>query len=135
MANLFKRLLGNSNDREIKRLMKIVDKIESLEPSMKALSDQQLQGKTMEFKNRYGAGESLDGLLPEAYAVVREAAVRVISQRHFNVQMLGGIVLHQGRIAEMKTGEGKTLASTLPERPDRQGGPYCYGQRLSGAQG
>ena len=114
MANLFKRLLGNSNDREIKRLMKIVDKIESLEPSMKALSDQQLQGKTMEFKNRYGAGESLDGLLPEAYAVVREAAVRVISQRHFNVQMLGGIVLHQGRIAEMKTGEGKTLASTLP---------------------
>jgi len=114
VANLFKRLLGNSNDREIKRLMKIVDKIESLEPSMKALSDQQLQGKTMEFKNRYGAGESLDGLLPEAYAVVREAAVRVISQRHFNVQMLGGIVLHQGRIAEMKTGEGKTLASTLP---------------------
>ena len=114
MANLFKRLLGNSNDREIKRLMKIVDKIESLEPSMKALSDQQLKGKTMEFKNRYGAGESLDDLLPEAYAVVREAAVRVISQRHFNVQMLGGIVLHQGRIAEMKTGEGKTLASTLP---------------------
>ena len=114
MANLFKKLLGNSNDREIKRLVKTVDKIESLEPSMKALSDQQLQGKTMEFKNRYGAGESLDGLLPEAYAVVREAAVRVISQRHFNVQMLGGIVLHQGRIAEMKTGEGKTLASTLP---------------------
>ena len=114
MANLFKKLLTNSNDREIKRLMKTVDKIESLEPSMKALSDQQLKGKTMEFKNRYGAGESLDDLLPEAYAVVREAAVRVISQRHFNVQMIGGIVLHQGRIAEMKTGEGKTLASTLP---------------------
>ena len=114
MANLLKKLLGDSNDREIKRLMKTVDKIESLEPSMKALSDKQLQDKTVEFKNRYAGGESLDDLLPEAYAVVREAAVRVISQRHFNAQVIGGIVLHQGRIAEMKTGEGKTLASTLP---------------------
>jgi len=114
MANLLKKLLGDSNDREIKRLTKTVDKIESLEPSMKALSDKQLQDKTVEFKNRYAGGESLDDLLPEAYAVVREAAVRVISQRHFNAQVIGGIVLHQGRIAEMKTGEGKTLASTLP---------------------
>jgi preprotein translocase subunit SecA len=114
MANLFKRLFGDSNDREIKRLSKIVDHIESLEPSMKALSDKELQAKTIEFKNRYANGETLDDLLPEAYAVVREAAVRVINQRHFNSQLIGGIVLHQGRIAEMKTGEGKTLASTLP---------------------
>jgi preprotein translocase subunit SecA len=114
MANLIKKLLGDSNDREIKRLSKTVEQIESLEPSMKALSDKQLQAKTLEFKDRYAAGESLEDLLPEAYAVVREAAVRVISQRHFNTQMLVGIVLHQGRIAEMKTGEGKTLASTLP---------------------
>jgi preprotein translocase subunit SecA len=114
MASLIKKLFGDSNDREIKRLMKTVEQIEALEPSMKALSDKQLQAKTTEFKNRYAAGESLEDLLPEAYAVVREAAVRVINQRHYNTQMLVGIVLHQGRIAEMKTGEGKTLASTLP---------------------
>jgi preprotein translocase subunit SecA len=113
MASLIKKLFGDSNDREIKRLMKTVEQIEALEPSMKALSDKQLQAKTAEFKSRYAAGESLEDLLPEAYAVVREAAVRVINQRHYNTQMLVGIVLHQGRIAEMKTGEGKTLASTL----------------------
>ncbi|HHY81494.1 MAG TPA: preprotein translocase subunit SecA [Clostridiales bacterium] len=114
MANLIKMLLGDSNEREIKRLSKIADKIESLEPSIKALSDRELRAKTEEFKRRYAAGETLDDLLPEAFAVVREASVRVLGLRHFYVQLLGGIVLHQGRIAEMKTGEGKTLVATLP---------------------
>ena len=114
MAGLIRRLLGDSNEREIKRLSKTVDQIEALEPSMKKLSDRELKEKTTEFKNRYAAGETLEELLPEAFAVVREASVRVLGMRHFNVQLLGGIVLHQGRIAEMKTGEGKTLAATLP---------------------
>jgi len=114
MASLIKKLLGDSNEREIKRLSKIVDTIEALEPSMKALSDSELQAKTEEFRRRYAAGETLDDLLPEAFAVVREASVRVLGMRHFRVQLLGGIVLHQGRIAEMKTGEGKTLVATLP---------------------
>ena len=114
MAGLFRRLLGDSNDREIKRLMKTVEQVEALEPSIKALSNRELRGKTEEFRKRYQAGETLDELLPEAFAVVREASVRVLGMRHFKVQILGGIVLHQGRIAEMKTGEGKTLAATLP---------------------
>jgi preprotein translocase subunit SecA len=114
MAGLIRRLLGDSNEREIKRLSKTVDQIEALEPSMKKLSDRELKEKTTEFKNRYAAGETLEELLPEAFAAVREASVRVLGMRHFNVQLLGGIVLHQGRIAEMKTGEGKTLAATLP---------------------
>ncbi|HHT65765.1 MAG: preprotein translocase subunit SecA [Caldicoprobacterales bacterium] len=114
MASLIKKLFGDSNAREIKRLMKTVEEIEALEPAMQALSDKQLQNKTKEFKERYAAGETLDELLPEAFAVVREASVRVLGMRHFNVQLLGGIVLHQGRIAEMKTGEGKTLVATLP---------------------
>jgi len=114
MASLLKKLFGDSNEREIKRLMKTVQQIEALEPSMKALSDRELREKTAEFKNRHISGESLDELLPEAFAVVREASVRTLGMRHFDVQMLGGIVLHQGRIAEMKTGEGKTLVATLP---------------------
>ena len=114
MAGLFRRLLGDSNDREIKRLMKTVEQVEALEPSIKALSNRELREKTEEFRKRYQAGETLDELLPEAFAVVREASVRVLGMRHFKVQILGGIVLHQGRIAEMKTGEGKTLAATLP---------------------
>lgn len=112
--SLFQKIFGNLNDKEVKKLMKIVDEIEALEPTMKALNDEQLQGKTPEFKERIKNGESLDQILPEAFAVVREAAVRVIGQRHFRVQLLAGIVLHQGRIAEMKTGEGKTLVATLP---------------------
>ena len=99
---------------EIKRLNKIVDKIDSFEEAHKALTDEQLRGKTVEFRERLKNGETLDDLLPEAYSVVREATYRVTGKRQFRVQMLGGIVLHQGRIAEMKTGEGKTLTATMP---------------------
>ena len=111
---ILRKIFGSSNDREIKRLSKIADRIEALEPSMKALTDEQLRGKTAEFKQRLSNGESLDELLPEAFAAVREASVRVLGMRHYKVQLIGGIVLHQGRIAEMKTGEGKTLVATLP---------------------
>jgi len=111
---LLKMMFGDRNDREIKRLSKIADQIEALEPTMKALTDEQLRAKTLEFKERLAKGETLDDLLPEAYAAVREASVRVLGMRHFYVQLIGGIVLHQGRIAEMKTGEGKTLVATLP---------------------
>ncbi|WP_018130329.1 preprotein translocase subunit SecA [Effusibacillus pohliae] len=114
MLGLLKKLVGDSNEREIKRLYKVVDVINGLEPSVEALSDEQLAAKTAEFKQRLENGESLDDLLPEAFAVVREAAKRVLGKRHFDVQLLGGIVLHQGRIAEMATGEGKTLVATLP---------------------
>jgi preprotein translocase subunit SecA len=107
-------ILGNMNDKEVKKVMKIVDKVEAFEPQIKPLSDERLKEKTNEFRDRIEKGETLDDLLPEAFAVVREAAVRTVGMRHFPVQILGGIVLHQGRIAEMKTGEGKTLAATLP---------------------
>ena len=117
MAGLLKKLFGDSNEREIKRLKNTVQQIEALESSMKALSDSELRGKTAEFKNRYANGESLEELLPEAFAVVREASVRTLGMRHFNVQLLGGIVLHQGRIAEMKTGEGKTSIMYWKENP------------------
>ncbi|MFZ5354310.1 MAG: preprotein translocase subunit SecA [Bacillota bacterium] len=112
--SIFEKIFGNPNDKEVKRLMKTVDEIEALEPEMKKLSDEELQNKTVEFKERLKNGETLDDLMVEAFAVVREGAVRVLGQRHFRVQLLGGIVLHQGRIAEMKTGEGKTLTVTLP---------------------
>ncbi|HQL37583.1 MAG TPA: preprotein translocase subunit SecA, partial [Bacillota bacterium] len=108
------KIFGNPNDKEIKKLMKTVNEINKLEPAMQKLSNEQLQSKTDEFKKRLADGETLDDLLVEAYAVVREASVRVLGMRHFDVQMMGGIVLHQGRIAEMKTGEGKTLVATLP---------------------
>ena len=114
MIEVFKKIFGDSNDRELKRLDGIVDKIEKLEPSMKAMTDTQLRDKTEEFKKRLENGETLDDILPEAFAVVREASARVLGMRHFRVQLIGGIVLHQGRIAEMKTGEGKTLVATLP---------------------
>ena len=103
-----------SNEREINKLRPIVERINAFEPSMIKLSDEELKAKTEEFRNRLDKSETLDDLLPEAFAVVREAAKRVNGTRHFDVQMLGGIVLHQGKIAEMKTGEGKTLTSTLP---------------------
>lgn len=108
------KIFGNQNDREIKKLDKIADEIEALEPQMQALSDEDLRRKTDEFKDRLANGQILDDLLPEAFAVVREASRRVLGMRHFRVQLIGGIVLHQGRIAEMKTGEGKTLVATLP---------------------
>jgi preprotein translocase subunit SecA len=105
---------GASNEKELKRLQPIVDSINQLEPDFKKLSDSELRAKTDEFKARVQEGTSLDKLLPEAFAAVREAARRTIGQRHFDAQLMGGIVLHQGKIAEMKTGEGKTLVATLP---------------------
>lgn len=114
MANFLEKIFGSYAERELKRIKPIVDAIEGLEPEMKALSDAELRAKTDIFKERLARGETLDDILPEAYAVVREAATRVIGERHFRVQLMGGIVLHQGRIAEMKTGEGKTLTATLP---------------------
>ncbi len=108
------KVFGSKNERVLKALQPLVDKINSLEPAMQALSDDELIAKTTEFRNRLTGGESLDDLLPEAFAVVREASVRVTGMRHFDVQLMGGIVLYQGKIAEMKTGEGKTLAATLP---------------------
>ncbi len=112
--SLVTKIFGTHSQREIKLIMPIVDQIEALEPSIQALSDAELKNKTVEFKNRLKNGETLDDILPEAYAVVREASVRTLGLRHFRVQLLGGIILHQGRISEMKTGEGKTLVSTLP---------------------
>ena len=111
---LFQRLLGNNTKHELKKMRPIVQQINDLEPKMTALSDSSLQEKTFEFKKRLAAGETLDDLLPEAFAVVREASRRVTGMRHFDVQLLGGIVLHRGDIAEMRTGEGKTLVATLP---------------------
>ena len=110
---LFKKF-GDDNKKDIKKLQKTVDKINALEPQMESLSDQELKGKTAEFKARLAKGETLDDLLVEAFAVVREASKRVLGMRHFDVQLMGGSVLHQGRISEMKTGEGKTLVATLP---------------------
>ena len=111
---MLKRIFGNKNQREIKRLNKVVEQINALESSMQGLSDAELQAKTSEFRQRHAEGEDLDHLLPEAFAVVREAGVRTLKMRHFDVQMIGGIVLHQAKIAEMRTGEGKTLVATLP---------------------
>ena len=112
--NVIEKVFGTHSERELKRIMPIVDKIESLRDSMMALSDEQLRDKTKEYKNRLANGETLDDLLPEAFATVREAGRRVLNMEHFRVQLIGGIILHQGRIAEMRTGEGKTLVSTLP---------------------
>lgn len=111
---LFSKIFGTYSEKEIKRITPIVEKINSLEPAMEKLTDQELQAKTIEFKQRLEKGETLDDILPEAFAVVREASKRVLGLRHFDVQLMGGIILHQGRIAEMKTGEGKTLVATLP---------------------
>src|SRR5438874_4500079 len=114
MFNWLTKLGGDSSEREIKKLRPLVDQVNVLEAEYKALSDDALRDKTTEFRGRFLAGESLDDLLPEAFAAVREAARRTIGQRHYDVQLLGGMVLHQGRIAEMRTGEGKTLVATLP---------------------
>lgn len=111
---LFDKIFGSYSDREVKRITPIVDKIDSLGPEMEKLSDEELKQKTFEFKDRYAKGESLDDMLPEAFAVCREAATRVLGMKHYREQLIGGTVLHQGRIAEMKTGEGKTLVATLP---------------------
>ena len=112
--NVIEKIFGTHSSRELKRIMPLVDKIESLRPAMIELTDEQLQAKTKEFKERLGSGETLDDILPEAFAVVREASRRVLGLEHYRVQLIGGIILHQGRIAEMKTGEGKTLVATCP---------------------
>ncbi|GAB3286808.1 preprotein translocase subunit SecA [Parahaliea aestuarii] len=114
ISSALKKVFGTRNDRELKRMRKVVKQINGLEEAMQALSDEQLQAKTAEFRNRHQDGESLDRLLPEAFAVAREASVRVMGMRHFDVQLIGGMALHEGKIAEMRTGEGKTLVATLP---------------------
>ena len=111
---IINKVFGTHSEREIKRINSIVETIENYRPAMMELADEQLKGKTKEFKKRLEEGATLDQILPEAYAVVREAARRALGMEHYRVQLIGGIILHQGRIAEMKTGEGKTLVSTLP---------------------
>ena len=112
--NFLKNIFGSTNQRKVSALQPIVDQINALEHSLLALSDSELKNKTLEFKQRLKNKETIDQIMPEAFAVVREASKRVIGQRHFDVQLMGGLVLHQGKIAEMKTGEGKTLVATLP---------------------
>jgi preprotein translocase subunit SecA len=115
MINLIaKKIFGSVNERNVKLLMKDVDKINAFEPAMSSLTNDQLKNKTQEFKFRLEKGERLDDILHEAFAVVREASKRVLQMRHFDMQLVGGIALHQGKIAEMRTGEGKTLVATLP---------------------
>ena len=119
---LFEKLFGTRSQRELKKIQPVVDKIIGLEEEYKNLSEEALRGKTQEFKNRLAEGQTLDDILPEAFAAIREAADRVLGMRPYPVQLIGGIVLHQGRIAEMKTGEGKTLVAILP----------CYLNALTG---
>ena len=119
---LFDKLFGTRSQREIKKIQPLVDKILGLEEEYKKLSEDALKGKTAEFKNRLENGETLDDILPEAFAAIREAADRVLGMRPYPVQLMGGIILHQGRIAEMRTGEGKTLVAILP----------CYLNALTG---
>jgi len=114
VLNLLTKVFGSQNERELKRLQPLVDQTNALEPAMQALSDEELKAQTAAFRQRIDQGETLDDILPEAFATVREASLRTLNMRHFDVQLIGGIVLHQGKIAEMKTGEGKTLAATLP---------------------
>ena len=114
MANFFTKIFGTHSSHELKKIYPIADKVEALEEPCRKLSDEELRAKTDEFKKRYQDGETLDQLLPEAFATCREASWRVLGMRHYRVQIIGGIVLHQGRIAEMKTGEGKTLGAVLP---------------------
>ena len=109
-----KKILGDPNKKELKRLEEVAVQVNAVESQFISLTDEQLQAKTAEFKQRHKDGESLDDLLPEAFATVREAAKRILGQRHYDVQLMGGAALHQGQIAEMRTGEGKTLTSTLP---------------------
>ena len=113
IGGIMKKVFGTKQDRDLKLLKPLVDKINSLEEKMKKLSDEELKAQTPKFKKMINEGVGLDELLPEAFATVREASVRVLGMRHFDVQLMGGIVMHQGKIAEMKTGEGKTLTATL----------------------
>src|SRR5690349_7428923 len=113
LGGFAKKIFGSSNDRYVRSLRKTVDQINALEPTISAMSDDELKNQTAIFKERLENGASLDDILPEAFATVREAATRVLGQRHYDVQLIGGIVLHRGEIAEMRTGEGKTLVATL----------------------
>ena len=113
-SNFLTKIFGSRNDRQLKQYKKTVAQINAMEASLERLSDEQLKDKTTEFKDRAAKGESLDALLPEAFAVVREGSKRIMKMRHFDVQMLGGMSLHYGKISEMGTGEGKTLTATLP---------------------
>lgn len=112
--SLFKKIFGDYSSREVKRILPLQKKVLALDEEYAALTDEELKAKTPEFKSRLDNGETLDDILPEAFATCREAAARVLKMKHFPVQIIGGIILHQGRIAEMKTGEGKTLVATLP---------------------
>ncbi len=114
ISSIFQKVVGSKNERVLKKLQPLVDATNALEPEMKQLNDDALKNKTVEFKQRIDGGESLDTILPEAFAVVREVALRLLKMRHFDCQLIGGIVLHRGMIAEMATGEGKTLVATLP---------------------
>ena len=114
LKTLVRKIVGTRNEREIKRMQPLVVEINELGPSLAALTDEQLRHKTVEFRERLDNGMEIEDLLPEAFAVVREASTRVLGMRHFDVQLIGGMVLHSGKIAEMKTGEGKTLVATLP---------------------
>ena len=132
---LLKSSFGTSSEKELRAIKPIVDKIEALDGEYSKLTDEQLKAKTPEFKQRIANGESLDDILPEAFAACREAAWRVLGMKPYRVQLIGGIILHQGRIAEMKTGEGKTLVATparLPQRPGGRGRAHRHGQRLPG---
>ena len=122
ISYILKKVFGSQNERVLKELQPLVDKINVLETQMQPLTDEQLRAKTEEFRGRLGKGETLDNLLPEAFAVVREAGRRVLGMRHFDTQLIGGMILHNGKIAEMKTGEGKTLVSTLPAYLNALGG-------------
>ena len=114
LLNVAKKLFGSGNDRELKRLRPIIEQVNSFEPQMQKLTQEQLAQKTIEFRERIDRGATLDDLLPEAFAATREMSKRVLNMRHFDVQLIGGIVLHRGKVAEMRTGEGKTLVATLP---------------------
>ena len=134
---LMEKIFGDLNEKEVKKVSKIADKVMTYDEEMQALTDAQLREKTQEFKDRLGQGETLDDILPEAFAVCREAAWRSLGMKHFYVQVIGGIVLHQGRISEMKTGEGKTLvasAAGIPQCVGRKGRPRCHGKRLPGQE-
>ena len=122
--NVFSKVFGTHSQREVKRIMPLVEKTESLRPEMQKLTDEELREKTREFKKRLSEGETLDDLLPEAFAAVREAAKRVLGMEHYRVQIIGGIILHQGRIAEMKTGDPGIHSSRIPERPGGTGRAY-----------
>ena len=122
LMNVLTKVFGSKNERELKRLQPLVERINALEPDIKALDDTALRNQTVLFRERLAQDEPQDDLLPEAFAVVREAAARTVKMRHFDVQMMGGVVLHNGNIAEMKTGEGKTLVATLPAYLNAVGG-------------